>query len=160
MSELFKDLLSSEESIFLNPQLLDFDYQPKLILYRESQQHQIASCIKPLLQRRNGTNLVIIGSPGIGKTVCLKHVLNELKEEYSNEIYCIYINCWKSNTPFKIAESICRQLDYKWTHNKNLDDLISEASSIINEKSAVFVLDEVDKLEDNYINYKLPLVHD
>ena len=155
MSELFKDRLNSEESIFLNSQLLDFDFQPKLILYRENQQQQIAFCIKPVLQRRNGTNMIIIGSPGIGKTVCLRNVLEELKSDYGNEVYCIYINCWKSNTPFKIASSICQQLNYKWIHNKSFDELMAEASAVINEKSAVFVLDEVDKLEDQSTIYTL-----
>jgi len=155
MPELFKNILGSDESLFLNPQLLDFDYQPKLILYREEQQHNIASCIKPILQRRNGTNLIILGTPGIGKTVCLKHVLEDLKDEFPNEVFCLYVNCWKANSPSKIALSLCHQLNYKWTQNRSFDELIKEASQLMNEKSVVIVLDEVDKLEDYGIIYTL-----
>ena len=82
MGELFDKLLKSDESIFLNPQFLDFDYQPKIVPCREGEQQEIASHIKPLLQRRNGTNMIIIGSPGVGKTVTLRHVLDELKEDW------------------------------------------------------------------------------
>ncbi|HLC58331.1 MAG TPA: AAA family ATPase [Candidatus Nanoarchaeia archaeon] len=155
MGELFDKLLKSDESIFLNPQFLDFDYQPKIVPCREGEQQEIASHIKPLLQRRNGTNMIIIGSPGVGKTVTLRHVLDELKEDYSSEVICLYINCWKKDTSFKVISDICIQLNYKWIHNKNFDDLVKSAAELINEKSAVIVLDEVDKLQDQNIIYTL-----
>lgn len=155
MPELFDKILKSEESLFLNPQFLDTDYQPKLVPFRENQQHHIANCIKPLLQRRTGKNVLIYGNSGVGKTACLKHVLNELKEDYSSEIYCLYINCWKKDTSFKIISEICEHVKYKWIHNKTFDDLMKSASEIINEKSVVIVLDEVDKLQDQNIIYSL-----
>jgi len=151
---LFDDMLKDSESLFLNPEQLDFDFQPKLIPYRESEQGYIASCIKPLFQNRNGKNLLIFGKSGIGKTICLKHVLNEL-EEY-DEIARIYINCWKKDTAHKMALAICEQLGYKWTHNKTTDELFKEIKNILNKKTAVFVIDEVDKLtEMNGIYYIL-----
>src|SRR3989344_2118522 len=155
MGDLFNSILKSDESIFLNPQFLDYDYQPKLIPFRESQQQYIATCIKPLLQRRNGRNLIIYGKPGIGKTVCIKNVLNELENDFSNEMYCIYINAWKKDSSFKIITEICHQVNYKFTHNKNFDELIKEASKIINEKSIVIIIDEADKLQDHDIIYSL-----
>src|SRR3989338_6218439 len=100
MGELFDKVLRSEESIFLNPQFLDYDYQPKLVPFREAQQSYIATCIKPLLQRRNGKNIIIYGKPGVGKTVSLRHVLNELKDDYSDEVHCLYVNCWKRDSSF------------------------------------------------------------
>lgn len=155
MGELFDRVLSSDESLFLNPQFLDYDYQPKLVPFRESQQHHIATCIKPLLQRRTGRNIIIHGKPGVGKTVCLKHVLQELKDDYGNEVHTLFVNCWKKDTSFKTISEICQQVNYKWTHNKKFDELIKEAAKIINEKAAVIVLDEVDKLQDQGILYSL-----
>ena len=155
MGELFDKILKSDESIFLNPQFLDYDYQPKLVPFRESQQQYIATCIKPILQKRNGKNIIILGKPGVGKTVCLRHVLNELREDFSNEAFCLYLNCWKRDTSFKVISEICAQLNYKWIHNKNFDELMKEAAEIINDKSAVIVLDEADKLQDQNIIYSL-----
>ena len=155
MGELFNKILSSDESIFLNPQFLDYDYQPKLVPFREIQQQQVATCIKPLLNRRNGKNIIIVGRPGIGKTVSLKHVLNELKEDYGDEVFCLYVNGWKRDTSFKIISEICQQVGYKWTHNKNFDELMQAAAEIINEKSIVIVLDEADKLQDHNIIYNI-----
>ena len=68
---LFKGMLGSEESLFLNPVALDYDFMPKLIPYREQEQKHIATCIKPLFQQRSGRNLIITGPPGIGKTVAV-----------------------------------------------------------------------------------------
>ena len=151
---LFDEMLKDSESLFLNPEQLDFDFQPKLIPYRENEQKYIASCIKPLFQSRNGKNLLIYGNPGVGKTVSLKHVINEL-EEYDN-ISAIYLNCWKKDTAHKMALEICGQLNYKWIHNKTTDELFKEIKTIINKKTAVFVIDEADKLtEMNGVYYIL-----
>ena len=144
---LFKDALRDSESIFLNPIALDYDYQPKLVPYRENHQKYMASSIKPLFQNRNGKNLFIFGQPGVGKTTSSRHVLREL-EEYEDSIYLIYINCWKFDTSFKIVNEICDQINYKFTHNKRTDELMKVIESYFNKKSSVIVLDEVDKLKD------------
>ncbi len=152
---LFKEMLNSDETLFLNPQFLDLDFQPKMVPYRENQQHYIADCIKPLLQRRSGKNILITGKCGVGKTVCLRHVLKELNDEYGDDIYCLYVNCWKKDTPFKIITELCLQLGYSWTHNKSYDELVKTVVELINKKSAVIVFDEIDKLQDQSILYTL-----
>lgn len=151
---LFKDMLGNEESLFKNSVALDFDYQPKLIPYREKEQFKIAGCIKPLFAKRNGKNVFIVGRPGVGKTVACKHVIAEL-EEQTDEIIPIYINCWKKNTTYKIVLELCSILGYKFVHNKKSDELLDEVKGIINKKSTVFVFDEVDKIEDYNFLYAL-----
>lgn len=151
---LFKDVLKDSESTFLNPIALDYDYQPKLVPYRENIQKYMASCIQPLFQDRSGKNLFLFGPTGVGKTVSSKHVLREL-EEYEDSIYLIYINCWKFDTSFKIINEICNQINYKFTHSKRTDELMNIVRSYLNKKSAVIVLDEVDKLKDFDALYSL-----
>ena len=82
---LFKDMLGANESLFKNEVALDFSFQPKLLKYRETQQRQVAECIKPLFQNRNGRNIFIYGVPGIGKTLACRHVIGELEEDKLNE---------------------------------------------------------------------------
>jgi len=144
---LFKDMLKPEESLFKDEIALDYDYLPKLLPYREKEQFQIAGCIKPLFQKRNGKNLLIHGAPGIGKTAATRHILRDLENE-TDDIIPIYINCWKKNTTHKIILDICTQLNCKFLQNKTTEELLDLGKSIINKKSAVFIFDEVDKLED------------
>ena len=154
MPNLFKDMLKDSESLFKNPIALDYDYQPKLIPYRDNEQHYIASCIKPLLQDRNGKNIFIFGKPGIGKTVATKHVLQDLEENH-DEIQQVYINCWKKDTPYKVILDICEQIGYKWIQQKKTDELFQKVKEILNKTSTIFVLDEADKLQDTSIIYSI-----
>ncbi|MBS3108378.1 AAA family ATPase [Candidatus Woesearchaeota archaeon] len=154
MGGLFDNILGGNESLFLNPEHLDYGYRPKLIPFRENQQFYIANCIKPLFNRRDGKNLLIYGAQGIGKTVCCKHVLNELQDQ-TDDILVIYINCWIDETSYKITLDICNQIGYKWIADKNTKDLIDEITNIINKKSAVIIFDEFDKMQDYSILYAL-----
>lgn len=151
---VFRDMLGAGQSLFLNPEVLDFDYQPKLLLYREAEQHTVAAAIKPLFAGRTGRNLFIFGPPGLGKTVACKHVVKEVEEE-TDEIHTLYINCWQKNTTFKILVEICELLGYKFTQNKNSEQLLEIIKRIVNKSSAVFVFDEADKLEDVNFLYTL-----
>ena len=147
-------MLKDSESLFLNEMELDFDYVPRVIKYRESQQQHMVTCIKPLFQDRNGTHLMITGKPGIGKTVAVKKVFEELEQETQN-IMPIYINCWKKDTFYKIILHICEKIGYKWVHNKKSDELFKEACKLLNKKRVAFCFDEVDKLEDQNILYHI-----
>ncbi len=156
MPSLFDNILSAEESLFSNEMALDYDYLPKLLPFRENQQQYIAECIQLLLAGRLGKNLLITGKPGIGKTAATKWVLREMEEKGLDEkVKPLYINCWKKDTAHKILLEISSQLDYKWTHNKNTDELFKEVARIINKTGAVIVLDEVDKLDSKQVIYQL-----
>ncbi|MFH1399277.1 MAG: AAA family ATPase [Candidatus Woesearchaeota archaeon] len=145
---LFKDMLSSDQTLFKNPVSLDYDFLPKMIPHRENEQQRIATCIRPLFNARNGRNIIIFGKPGVGKTAACRHVLQEL-EEQTDDITPIYINCWQKNTNYKILIEMCAILNYKLTHNKKTDELLDIVVKLLNKKSAGIVFDEVDKV-DNY----------
>jgi len=149
---LFDDMLKDSESLFVNEMELDFDYVPRIVKYRENQQQHMATCIKPLGKDRNGTHLLITGKPGIGKTVAVKKVFEELEKE-TKDVMPIYINCWKKDTFYKIILYICEKIGYKWVHNKKSDELFKEACKILNKKKVVFCFDEVDKLDEQSILY-------
>ncbi len=150
----FKDMLSDRESLFVNETALDIDYVPPIIKYRENQQAYMADSIKPLLGKRNGKNLFITGQPGIGKTVAVRHVFSELSKE-TDDVIPIYINCWKKDTFYKVVLEICEQLGYRFVMNKKADELFREVAKMLNKKTAVFCLDEIDKLDDHQILYSI-----
>ena len=144
---LFDDVLGGGESLIRNEQALDFEYLPKVLPFREKEQKFIAECIKPLFQERTGRNIVMHGPPGVGKTAAARHVLREL-EEQTDEIFPIYINCWQSNSSYKVLIEICEQLGYRLVQNKKTTDLYKVVASMINKKCAVFIFDEIDKCEE------------
>ncbi len=149
MPDVFKDVLSSNESLFADEMALDQDYLPKEIPHRENQQHYIADCIKPLFQKREGKNLLIMGSPGIGKTAAVRWVLRELEEKgLDDQVYPIYVNCWKKDTPYKIALDICEQIGFTFVHNKDTSELFKEIQRILNKKGVAICFDECDKVQD------------
>ena len=138
---------TSGESLFKNPIGLDYDYQPKLVKYRENEMRQVAAAIRPLFQKRSGRNVFIYGPSGVGKTVAVRNLLQELEQE-SDEIVPFYINCWKNDTAFKMLLEMCKAIDYRFTQNKRGDELFDIVKKDINKKAAVFVFDEVDKIDD------------
>ncbi len=144
---LFDEMLGSDESLFKNEEALNPDFVPKVLPYRGMQQQQIANAIKPLMMGRNGRNMFIYGAPGIGKTAATKWVFRDL-EDNTDDVYTIYVNCWQKNTTYKVFMEVCDQLGYKFTQNKNTEELFKIIAGIVNKKAAVFAFDEIDKAED------------
>jgi len=143
----FGDMLGAGESLFKNEDALNPDFIPKVLPYRGMQQAQIAGAIKHLLQGRNGRNMFIYGAPGIGKTAATKWVFRDL-EDNTDDVYVVYINCWQKNSTYKVFVEACNQLGYKFTQNKNTEELFKVIQNIVNKKAAVFAFDEIDKAED------------
>jgi len=148
-------MLKQGESLFRDDMYpLDFSYIPKPLKFRENEQKLIAACMKPLFNDVNGRNCFVFGKPGIGKTVAVRHLLNEIEEKY-DEVLPLYINCWQKNTTYKIIVDLCEQLGYKFTQNKKTEELMKIVSGIINKKTAVFAFDEIDKAEELDFIYTL-----
>ena len=147
MGNIFSNTGSQGETLFRNIDALDFEFVPKMLPYRENQQQYVATCIKPLLQGRNGKNLFIFGAPGIGKTAAIRWVMRDL-EEHTDDVIPIYINCWQKNTTYKIIIEMCEILGYKFTQNKKTEELLKIVKNILNKTAVVFAFDEIDKVED------------
>ena len=149
---IWNDILGDNESLFLDPIALSYDYIPKLVPFREKEQKQVAACIKPLFSKMGGRNVLVYGLPGVGKTVAVRHVLSEI-EEHTDDIISLYVNCWKKNTSYKILIEICTLIGYKFTHNKTTQEIFNVIKDRLNKKSVAFCFDEVDKLEDTDFLY-------
>ena len=153
---VFRDILRSDESLFANEDALDYSYMPKLIPFREREQKTVARLMAPLLNKQRGKNAFIYGAPGVGKTLALKKIFEELQEE-SDSVYRIYINCWKANTTYQIISEICQQIGYSLTGNKTRDELMTVIKNVLvrNQNPSVLVFDEADKLNDYDFLYLL-----
>jgi len=151
------DYLSSEQTIFSNPDSLDPDFVPKLLPHRENEQKYIATAIQPLFFERSGKQLLVTGASGIGKTAAVKRVLADLAESEEGEnIGIAYINCWKANTTYKVIVEISHQLGFKFTLNLKTNEVIDKLKEVAKKrKGVVIILDEIDKAEDHDFIYHL-----
>jgi cell division control protein 6 len=140
--------------IIKNEDALNFEYVPKQLPHREGQVEEIASSIKPMLGGAKGTNLFITGAPGIGKTASLKWVLRELGE-HTDEVIPLYVNCWSNRTKFFIFQDMANHLKLSFTAGKSADHLLQQIEYKLKGKSAIFVFDEIDKVEDNDFLYQI-----
>ncbi|MCW1296193.1 MAG: AAA family ATPase [Candidatus Parvarchaeota archaeon] len=152
----FFDVLGSEESIFKNEEVLNFDYLPNRLPGREKEINEIVYAIKPLFQQRSAINLFIFGNPGIGKTACVKYVFDKLEEE-SDDIIPIYINCWENTTNHSIMSKISEHLAIPFPKKGvALEVVIREMHERLKKIGAyVFAFDEVDKVETPDFLYTL-----
>jgi archaeal cell division control protein 6 len=144
-------------SVFINPEALEHSFLPRLLPYREGQHKYLADCLKPLFENRNGTNIVIAGEPGIGKTACVRFILRKLREE-AEPIMPIYVNCWKKDTTPKIIAEMANLLDIKTLSFERVttDEMFDKIIAKLNKyNGVVFAFDEVDKAKDYDFLYRL-----
>lgn len=146
------DLLKDEESLFTSPGILDIDYLPRLMPFREEQQKYLASVIERLPSL--GTNILIHGPPGIGKTASIRWIFRELKESGSSEVVPIMINCWKDTDLQKMVLSLCGQFGIN-TAYRNPDELFSLVIHKLRSfKAVVLAFDEIDRTSDQTFLYQ------
>jgi len=142
-------------SLLINPAILEQTFLPRLLPYREEQHRYLADCIKPLMNGRSGTNLIITGDVGIGKTACTKFILRMLMEETDN-IMPIYVNCWKRDTSPKIINDIADQMGIKTTEKISSDELFDLLIEKFNKyDGVVFAFDEIDRVNDFDFLYRI-----
>jgi cell division control protein 6 len=142
-------------SLLINPAVLEQTFLPRLLPYREEQHRYLADCIKPLMGGRNGTNLLITGAVGIGKTACVRFILRMLMEETEN-IMPIYVNCWKRDTSSKIINDIASQMEIKLLEKTSSDEIFDMLIEKFNKyDGVVFAFDEIDKVDDFDFLYRI-----
>ncbi|MFH1228873.1 MAG: AAA family ATPase [Candidatus Aenigmatarchaeota archaeon] len=141
--------------LLTNPAVLEQTFLPKLLPYREEQHKYLAECIKPLMEGRSGTNLLITGGVGIGKTACVRYILRMLMEETVN-IMPIYINCWKRDSSPKIINDIADQMGIKTIDRISSDELFDMLIVKFSKyEGIVFAFDEIDKVKDFDFLYRI-----
>ena len=103
-----KEMLSSDETLFKNEEVFDFDYTPDQFNHRDEQLKAIASCIKPVFKGMKGINTLLLGKPGTGKTSAINTIFEQMGD--SDKSICVHINCQMSDTPYKIFSQIHKKI--------------------------------------------------
>jgi cell division control protein 6 len=148
------DLLRSQS-------VLTSDYQPEEPVGREAEISRIVDALRPLSRRQEPENLLVYGPAGVGKTTCVRRVIDKFEEESRER--AVYINCWQYNTRPSLLTELLIQLGYPAPRKgKPVDELLSKLREWLDKNRAVaVVLDEFDQLESQTETiYDLQLVNE
>lgn len=110
-------------------------FKPPRILHRDKQISQIKSVFDNFKKFGLGSNLLILGPTGSGKSTSIEKVITE-------ENNSIVGSCLRNSTTFKLFRSI---FDIKCN---TLDKLLSEVIKVLKNQPKIIIVDEVNKLKD------------
>jgi len=144
-----------KNNIFKDKSILQTNYKPKNILYRNSQIKQIASILAPVLRGEKTSNLFLYGKTGTGKTLSMQYVRDELlkrvKKDAEVKLRIEYLNCKLkkvSDTEYRILAELIKKLGGTVpATGLPTQAVYSKFIEIIDSKKqlVVLILDEIDQ---------------
>ena len=163
LENIFKTF--DKNNIFKDKSILQIDYQPKEIIYRDEQIKNIASILAPVLRGEKPSNLFLYGKTGTGKTLSIQYIkeslLKRVGESVDFKLKIEYLNCKLkkvSDTEYRILAELIRKLGgnvpttglpTESVYNKFIEIVDKEKQLII------LILDEIDqtvkKISDNFL---------
>ena len=150
----FEDFLR-KDPIFSNKKVLQTNYNPEKISYRDEQLESLASTLAPSLRMEKPSNIFLYGKPGTGKTLLTKHVSKQILEianKNNLSLNIIYINCKMkrvADTEYRLIVQIASEFGKKIPATGLPTDEVYKIfiKAIDEEKKLILlVLDEVDQL--------------
>jgi len=155
----------SSRTLFKDKSVLQANYAPEDIPYRDNEVETVASILAPALIGQKTSNLFIYGNTGTGKTLVMEYVRNELLKRSKNSEHPLkieYLNCKLrkiADTEYRILAELIKKLGGSvpatglptdQVYNRFLQ-LLEESE----ERLFIIVLDEIDqavkKISDNFL---------
>jgi len=148
------DDASNKNTVLRSETALTDDQSEQVPVGRDHEIHRIADAVRPLTDGQNPANLLVYGPPGVGKTLCIKHVFHKLEEQTS--VKPIYINCWQYNTRPSLLTQLLIEVGYPAPRKgKPVDALLSRLREWMDKQQGLnrprgfaIALDEFDQLQD------------
>lgn len=153
--DAYFDEFMSSEPIFKDKAILQSNYHPTQIQHRDEYLKDLAQMLAPALRCERPSNVFIYGKTGTGKTLCVNHIVNKMKNIASAReipLQFVTINCKLkrvADTEYRMLLEILKSfgIERKDTgHSTN--ELYKDLYKIIDEekKTVILVLDEIDSL--------------
>ncbi|MEC7167806.1 MAG: AAA family ATPase [Candidatus Thermoplasmatota archaeon] len=137
--------------ILLNPDPLDFDYIPEVMVGRETIQETLAAKFHSIAHPNGSANVVITGPVGSGKTLLARTFCRDIEYHLRNKrpLRSVHINCRNATTNVRVAQRIVQSLDPGHPdRGLSMGELLSSLRKMLksNGRHLIVVLDEVDHL--------------
>ncbi len=151
----FFEKFLTKEPLFMNKKVLQSNYTPEEISYRDNQIKQIANILAPSLRIEKPSNLFVYGKTGTGKTLSITYTMKHIQEVATQRelpIKVIYLNCKLkkvADTEYRLIAQLAREfgkeipptgLPTEEVYNIFCKTLDSERMILL------LVLDEIDEL--------------
>jgi orc1/cdc6 family replication initiation protein len=148
----------NKEKIIEDTERLDLSYIPEQINHRDEQIREIAkNSFAPVANGRKGSDLLIVGPPGTGKTATVKHVKQKTEENNDRSKYeILYVNCSTNSSGKGLFTALCNSIGIEYKEGVELSHNINRFKNKIKEnsdKSFLIVLDEIQELRNGRRSY-------
>ncbi len=155
LSGFFEKYLD-ENLIFNNKKALQASYTPNEVIHRDGQIKNIASILAPSLRREKPSNLFMYGKTGTGKTLCIKHVSNHIKDiarERKISLKIIYLNCKMkriADTEYRLVAQLIKEMGSSvpatGLPTDEVYNIFFDMIDKTKEENIIIILDEIDQL--------------
>ena len=154
LNKFFEEYLK-REPLFINKEVLQSNFTPKIINHRDNQIQQIANILAPCLRSEKPSNIFIYGKTGTGKTVSIKFITNKIKEiakEKNLQIKIYYINCKLkkiADTEYRLIAQLAREcgktIPSTGLPTEEVYKILFKTIDI-KKQTIILILDEIDEL--------------
>jgi cell division control protein 6 len=129
-------------------------------LCREADLKVMAAFLSEIFRVGQARNMFIYGKPGTGKTICVRHLLTEIKgyaQQTSAPVMATYVNAGRTRTSYYTMLEIVKGLGLKVPEaGWQMFRLKQAFERLLSDKSVVVAVDEVDSI---IFKEKEPLVY-
>jgi len=154
LSGFFEQFLS-KESLFKNKQVLQSNYTPEEISYRDEQISQIANILAPALRKERPSNLFVYGKTGTGKTLSITYVAKQIEEvarQRELPVKVVYLNCKLkkiADTEYRLIAQLAREFGKEIPPTGlPTEEVYNIFCNALDQENAILllILDEIDEL--------------
>lgn len=100
-------IFSSEETLFRDRMVLEYDHIPETFQFRKEQMNHICRDINPAFYGACPKNMILYGPSGTGKTTTMKKIFTQLKKD-TKRIIPVLITCPTVKTEYAVFKKIYR----------------------------------------------------
>jgi cell division control protein 6 len=151
LDNVFEKFVSNVR-IYKDREILRHDYLPNRLPHREEQIRQLGETVAPVLKGARGSNILIYGKTGTGKTAVTRYVLNRLEvkaKDFNAPVRFCYVNCRITGSEYRVFANLCKNVGVSVPFTGlSVGEVFDRFRTGLDASKIIFiiVLDEIDVL--------------